>query len=88
MSPSIIHVIETESDYKNMVFRHKEDILTPHGPLTRESYISYCPFGLRSQGTSQTNKHNHLKQIEAESSTKLISIIISRNWRVVFRTSK
>ena len=49
-----------------MVFCHKEDILIPQGPLTRERYHSYCPFGL-SQGTSQTNKHNDFKQIEAES---------------------
>ena len=48
-------------------------MFTPYGPLTRESYLSCCPFGT-SQGTSQTNqhKHNHFKQIEAESPETLI----------------
>ena len=40
------------------------------GSLTMESYPSYCPFGL-SQGTFQTNKHNHFKQKEAESPQSL-----------------
>ena len=47
-----------------------EDILAPHGPLTRESYPTYSHSGL-SQGIYKTNKHNHLKEIEAESPVTL-----------------
>ena len=56
-----------------MIFCHKEDILTPHEPIVRESYLSYCTFGLR-QGTFQTNHHghNHFKPIETESPETLI----------------
>ena len=57
MSPEIINEIESV---------YQKDILTAHVPLTRENYLSYCPFGL-SQGTSQTNKHNHFKNIEVAS---------------------
>ena len=40
----------------------KEDILTSHGPFTRECDPTYPPFGL-SQGTNKINKHNHFKEI-------------------------
>ena len=40
----------------------KQDISVPHGLLTIESHPIYTHSGL-SQGTYQTNKHNHLKEI-------------------------
>ena len=51
---------------KTLEFCHKDAILTRHGPLTRKSYPTYPYFWL-CQGTFQINKHNHVKQIDAES---------------------
>ena len=45
-----------------MITWHKQDISVPHGPLTIESHPIYTPSGL-SQGTYQTNEHNHFKEI-------------------------
>ena len=67
MFPEIITEIES-------LCKHIALILTHHGTLTMESYPSYCPSGL-SQGTipTKTNKHNHLKQTEAEPPETLIA---------------
>ena len=37
----------------------------PHGPLTRKSYPTYPCYCL-GQGTFLINKHNHVKQADAE----------------------
>ena len=51
---------------KTLEFCRKDATLTPRGPLTRESYHTY-PYSCLRQGTFQINKHNHVKQIDAES---------------------
>ena len=57
---------ETIKRIKTFEFCHKDAKLIRHEPLTRESYPTY-PYSCSSQGTFQINKHNHVKQIDAES---------------------
>ena len=59
-SPAIL--IEKIKAIKTLGFFHGADIYAPRGPLTRYSYPT-CPHSCLSQGTIQTDKHYHLKQI-------------------------
>ena len=61
----------TIESIKTLEFCHKDAILARHGQLTRESYSIY-PYFCLSQGTFQINKHNHVKQIDAESTEILL----------------
>ena len=60
MSAEII--TEKENVYKKYVFCRKEDILTSHGPFTKDCDPTYSHSGL-SMGTNETNKHTHFQEI-------------------------
>ena len=50
-----------------------EDILTSNGPFTTECDPTFAHSGM-SQGTNQTNKHDHFKDIKAESVEMIMEI--------------
>ena len=62
MNESAEIITEIENVYKNYVFCRKENIFISHGSFTKECDPTFSHSGL-SKGTSQTNKHNHFKEI-------------------------
>ena len=56
--------------------------MAPHGPLNMERYFTYSHFGL-SQCTYKTNKPNHFKEMEAESTEILIKCKSYRKFRIL-----